>query len=108
MDPLRPSVAVLNGAATADLGVDIGPRDALGISASRSHSRQPVETGSTLDLTSDQVALLVRHTFGTALSASIEAAHLRQESDDAGAGGTFEDNRVSIGVRWTSASGASQ
>jgi hypothetical protein len=97
-------LAVLNGAATADLGITLGPKDSLGISASRSHSRQPVETGSTLDLTSGQVAVRAQHRFGTSWSASIEAALLQQESDDAGDAGTFQDDRVAIGVHWSGSS----
>jgi len=98
-------LALLTGEATADLDVTLGEHDTLGVSASRSHSRQPVESGTTLDLTSDQFNLRVRHSFSASWSASFEAAHLQQESDDAVAGGTFQDDRVSIGVRWAGNSG---
>jgi hypothetical protein len=101
-------LAVLEGEAAADLAVTLGSRDTLVIWASKSHSRQPVETGSTLDLTSDEVAARAEHRFGSAWSAWIEASLLQQESDDAGSFGTFEDDRVSIGVRWTGSAGASR
>lgn len=94
-------LALLTGEATADLEVTLGEHDTLGVSAVRSHSRQPVESGTTLDLTSDRFDLRLRHSFSTSWSASFEAAHLEQESDDAAAGGAFQDDRLSIGVRWT-------